>query len=125
MRSSNIKAEGQSQGHVTSTLFFSLKNITSNPDCLIWYIDVYIKVIVCIINYIYKQIHIENKFQKILYSFKEMYFLANGNPYGRSLSLRRHTYLFPWLHVLGDLNLINNGRKYAISAIFTSMFWGH
>ena len=36
--------------------------------------------------------HIE-KLKKKLYSFIETYFLMNENPYGRSLSLRRHTYL--------------------------------
>ena len=40
------------------------------------------------VNYIYKQIHIEN----FVHSFIETYFLTNENPYGRSLSLRRPTY---------------------------------
>ena len=42
--------------------------------------------------YIYKPIHKENFFGKILHSFIETYFLTNENPYERSLSLRRHTY---------------------------------
>ena len=45
-----------------------------------------------IVNNIYKQIHLENFFPKILYSFIETYFFTNENPYGGSFSLRRHTY---------------------------------
>ena len=33
-------------------------------------------------------------------------------------------YVFPWLHVLCDLRLINNDRKHVVSAIFTSVFFG-
>ena len=46
-----------------------------------------------IVNYIYKQIHLEKLFKKILYSFIETHFLTNENPYGKSLSLRRHTFM--------------------------------
>ena len=49
-------------------------------------------LVIVIVNYIYKQIHIEKYFWKILYSFIETHFLTNENPYGRSLSLRRHTF---------------------------------
>ena len=61
-----------------------------------------------IVNYIYKQIHIE-KNQNVLYSFIETYFLTNENPYGRSLSSRRHTYVvykdglcFPVCHPISN-----------------------
>ena len=40
-------------------------------DCLIWYIDVYIQVNVCIVNYIYKQIHIANNFRKFCTALKK------------------------------------------------------
>ena len=43
-----------------------------------------------IVNYIYKQIRMEDKLQKILYSFRETYFLINIKPYGRSFSPRRY-----------------------------------
>ena len=46
------------------------------------------------VNYIYKQSHIDKKNQKILYSFIETYSLTNDNPYGRSLSSRRHPYMY-------------------------------
>ena len=46
----------------------------------------------CIASYIYKQIHKEKKFQKILYTFIETYFRNNDNAYGRPILLQRHTY---------------------------------
>ena len=49
--------------------------------------------LVYMVNYIFKQIHIENFFYKILFSFIETHSLTNENPYRRSLSLRRHTYV--------------------------------
>ena len=45
------------------------------------------------VNYIYMQIHKEIFFSKILYSFIETYFPTNENPYGRSVLLRRRTYV--------------------------------
>ena len=52
------------------------------------------------------QIHIEKIFSKILNSFIETHFLTNENPYGRSLSLRRHTYDYWILHI--QICWINN-----------------
>ena len=46
------------------------------------------------VNYIYKQIHKEKLFYKILYSFIETHFFTNENPYGMSLSLRQHTCIY-------------------------------
>ena len=47
--------------------------------------------------YIHTTIFISNftreKKLEILYSFIQTYFRPNENPYGRSLSLRRHTYI--------------------------------
>ena len=73
-------------------LHSTIKTKLRNTDCLLWYIGVYIQVNVYIVNYIYKQIHKKNWGGKMFAQFIETYFLTNGNPYGRSLSLRRHTY---------------------------------
>ena len=43
----------------------------------------------CLYKLLFSCFHMENKFQKILYSLIETYFLTNDNPYGRSFSLRR------------------------------------
>ena len=74
MVSSNNEAQGQSQGHVTFTFMWYFlkkkpnKNITwQHRVCLILNITEYItvyKVNVYIVNYIYKQIHIEIFFGK-------------------------------------------------------------
>ena len=53
--------------------------------------DIHVQVNVYLVNYIYKQIHIDFFFN--LYSFIETHFLVTENSYGRSLSLRRHTNL--------------------------------
>ena len=56
------------------------------------------------VHYIYKQIHKGNLFSKILYRFIETYFLTTENPYGKSLSLCRHTciiFVFVSLCVIG------------------------
>ena len=59
-----------------------------------------------LVNYIYKQIHIGNKIQKILYSFVETHFLTNENPYGRSFSSRRHTFMDNYLVLPRNLSKV-------------------
>ena len=77
-----IKSQGQSQSRGTLAFMFFLKNKQTTKHNLA---NGHKK-------HICKQIHMEKKFQKNLYSFIETYFLTNANPYGRSRSLRRVSY---------------------------------
>ena len=55
MKSSKIKAQSQSEGHMTSTFMWYFlkkkysKTSLSNTDCLIWYVVVYITCYITLI----------------------------------------------------------------------------
>ena len=115
---SQIKAQVQNQGHVTSTficIFYrkNIENKLSNRDCLIWYINVYIEVNVHIVNYILKNVHKHRFSNKSFVHFYVVTFIEQGP----IMSL--------WARPISLICDVQHSKRYHVNCLFNHFLMEH